>query len=176
MIVLYSSTSQIRLFFAAARRFASRNSDARFILIGDGGENSQEQLLEMISQEGLSKIVQLAPMQADMSAVYSALDLVTLCGHKESEFPYCLAEAMACETICVSTRSSEMADIIGDDGVIVEGETPEVLAAGWEIATSRKSEEAGKAARRRIVALFSLSHLVIEHLKLFKELGPAAEG
>jgi glycosyltransferase involved in cell wall biosynthesis len=105
-------------FLAAAARIAEHRGDVLFVCVGGGGTALKRQLEASQVRLGLGGRVIWAGEQADMLAVYNALDLLVLTSIGEG-FPNVLAEAMACGLACVSTEAGEAQTILGDEGKVV---------------------------------------------------------
>jgi len=97
-----------------------------------------------------------------MPAVYSALDCLVLSSDREG-MPNAVAEAMACETPCVTTRAGDAPALVGDTGLVVPTRDDEALADACHQMLAESSEARaarGLAARTRVVGLFSTDRLV----------------
>jgi glycosyltransferase involved in cell wall biosynthesis len=150
-------------FLRAAALASTEHPATRFVIVGAGDEQSLRILQSLASQLGVSARVLWAGPREDVAAVYSALDVFTCSSAFGEGFPNSLAEAMACERLCVATRVGDAESILGDCGEIVPPREPEALAGAWlrllALSTADRVRR-GQAARQRIVASFSVSSLV----------------
>jgi glycosyltransferase involved in cell wall biosynthesis len=148
------------LFLKAAAKLAQKMPEARFACIGACLRPGYlEQLKGEAASLGIADKVLWPGPRTDISAIYSALDLCTLCSNAAEGFPNVLAEAMACGTPCVASDCGESREIIGDLGIIVDDCTPENLSAAWQAVLGWDRAETGAKTRRRIVERFSVETL-----------------
>ncbi|HEX8846546.1 MAG TPA: glycosyltransferase [Pyrinomonadaceae bacterium] len=146
-------------FLKAAAIVCDVRSDVRFVCVGDlkrGDESELPELAKVLEESG--KII-WAGERADMSAVYSALDLLCSSSSSGEGFPNVIGEAMACGLPCVVTDVGDSALIVGDTGVIVEPEDPEALAEGLISCLRQGMEELGAKARSRVRENWSVGKL-----------------
>jgi len=150
-------------FLRAAARLVQTEPSARFAIVGSGSAEDLQRLKSMAEQCNVSQRLVWAGARQDMSAVYSALDVATSSSAFGEGFSNSLAEAMACETICVGTDVGDARILIADTGEVVRPREPEALALAWErliAATPAQRRERGRSARARIVDSFSVATLV----------------
>lgn len=149
-------------FLRAAACLAARRPDVRFVCIGDGPAEYRRYLEGLAGELGLAERLLWAGWQENMAAAYSALDLSSSSSFGEG-FSNAIAEAMACERICVVTDVGDSARIVGSTGWLVRPREPAALAAAWEQALAlpqSERERRGKLARARIVREFSVARMV----------------
>ena len=146
-----------RIFLEAAALLRKERTDVRFVIVGDGPDKRE---LELLSHElGLTESVILPGARQDMPAVYNALDI--LCSSSYSEgLPNVIGEAMACGVPCVVTDVGDSAKIVGDQGVVVPAGDSQVLAKGLKTMLSKLNDIKPLEIRDRIVRHFSLENLV----------------
>jgi glycosyltransferase involved in cell wall biosynthesis len=156
------------VFIAAARRFAAHRPEARFLCVGDGEEPHRSLVARWLDESGLDTRLVRTGFRRDMSAVYSACDIVTCASYTES-FPNVLAEAMASGVPCVTTAVGEAPLIVGGTGEVVPPRDAAAMAAAWERLLTRGDGALAAACRARIVDRFSVEQLVrrtVEVLRL----------
>jgi glycosyltransferase involved in cell wall biosynthesis len=145
-------------FLAAAARVAGSRRDVRFRCIGEGPRAYGEELAAQATRLGLDAMLAWLPEQADMSAAYSACDIVVSASAFGEGFPNVVAEAMACGVPCVVTDVGDSARIVGETGMVVPPREPRALAEGILAMLSRAPQ--GEAARARIREHFSVERMV----------------
>lgn len=146
-----------RIFLEAAALLRKERTDVRFVIVGDGPDKRE---LEILSHElGLTESVILPGARQDMPAVYNALDI--LCSSSDGEgFPNVIGEAMACGVPCVVTDVGDSAKIVGDQGVVVPVGDSQVLAKGLKTMLSKLNDTKPLEIHDRIVRHFSLETMV----------------
>lgn len=146
-----------RIFLEAAALLRKERTDVRFVIVGDGPEKRE---LELLSHDlGLTESVILPGARQDMPAVYNTLDI--LCSSSYSEgLSNVIGEAMACGVPCVVTDVGDSAKIVGDEGIVVPVDDSQALAKGLQTMLSKLNDTKPLQIRGRIVRYFSLENLV----------------
>ncbi len=142
-------------FLRAAGLLAARMEGVRFVVVGDGPPLLRRRLESLSRELGLSGRLVWAGVREDMRAVYNALDVLCLSSVREGS-PLVIAEAMACGIPCVSTDVGDVAQLIGDTGLIVPVGEPESLAEALEAMVRRLPEVDPLEVRRRVERLYSV--------------------
>ena len=159
-------------FIQAAARVSRRIPNMRFVCVGDEGPISFEELTIEASCAGLRDAMIWSAGRDDMSAVFSACDVVCSSSAYGEGFSNTLAEAMACGRRCIATDVGDASYIIGATGRVVPPSDENALADGiaelW-VEVSRDGETSG-AARERIVKNFSIDTMVSGFEDQFKRL------
>lgn len=152
------------------------NIKFKCILVGNGVDDKNIQLVQWINYFKLSEYVNLIGQQSDMPRIMSALDLHVLSSSAEA-FPNVLAEAMACGTPCVTTDVGDASYIVGETGWVVPPQNPKMLAHGISSAIEaiKKQSEFGflrERARRRIEQNFSIANMTASYLEIWCGVDP----
>ena len=102
-------------FFASISRIKSANPkmNLQIILSGKNIDINNIELISMINKYSLFECVHLMGLIDDMPLFMSSIDLI-VCNSFSEAFSLVLAEALSCETLCVTT-------IEGDTEAVVEG-------------------------------------------------------
>lgn len=145
-------------FLAAAARLAGQRAYLRFVCIGEGPRAYREALSGQARRLGIEPALAWLPEQPDLSATYSALDILVSASAFGEGFSNVVAEAMACGVPCVVTDVGDSARIVGEAGVVVPPRDPQALAEGILAMLARPSR--GDAARARIRENFSVERMV----------------
>lgn len=159
-------------FLKAAALLSQKFPHARFILAGRDVDYSNQSLLQLIEDLGISNKVYLLGERRDTSNIFSALDVLSVSSAYGEAFPLVIGEAMSCDIPCVVTNVGDSGWIVGNTGRVVEPRNPEALADAWQdlIAIGLEARQAlGKAARERIINYFSLEKIVSQYEKLYTE-------
>lgn len=145
-------------FLRAAAQLCEKRADVRFYLCGPGITADNEALSALVP-EAIRERVYMLGARADMAALYNAADILTLSSRTEG-FPNVLGEAMACGTPCVATRVGDVAEVLGEQGVVVSPRDPSALVAGWEHMlemSETQRDRLAQGARRRVEQRYSLA-------------------
>lgn len=128
-------------------------------------------LRDLSRQLKLEGLVVWAGARKDMPAVYSAFDISSSSSSFGEGFSNSIAEAMACERVCVVTDVGDSAMIVGDTGWVVPANSPAALAEAWRCAllmTAAERAGMGSRARQRIVQEFSVDRMVKRTLEVLQ--------
>jgi glycosyltransferase involved in cell wall biosynthesis len=159
-------------FIRAAALVAAERPDVRFVCVGDEGPVRREDLVALAASVGLGSRIIWSPGRDDMSAVFSACDVVCSSSAYGEGFSNTLAEAMACGRRCVATDVGDALEIIGPTGYVVPPADQKALADG--IAKScqevKTNGETTDAARQRIEQNFSIDTMVGAFADQFRRL------
>lgn len=144
----------------AALLLAPRFSKARMLLVGDGPERSQPNIIELARQA--SGIAQLPGFVDDLTEFYAALDLFIMPSRSEA-WGLTALRAMAYGVPVVASDVGGLPEVVehGKSGWLVPPESPEALADAIEDAASDPARlcELGRNARVR-AAQFSIQRTV----------------
>jgi glycosyltransferase involved in cell wall biosynthesis len=155
-------------FLTAAALLAPKFPHLRFVCVGGGPPEISESLRTMAVELGLAERVVWVGQRADTPSIYSALDVFVSASRSEG-FSNAIAEAMACERVCVVTDVGDSASLVAALGRSVPPRAPDALAAAIQDVVSispLKRAQLGRAARQRIEKLFSVSRMVDETARL----------
>lgn len=170
MAARYHSMKDHQTFLRAAAKFALSQSSARFVLCGDGCDNSNERLMQMIGEAGLLGRVILLGMQRNLETLYPCFDLLTLTSAYGEGSPNVLLEALACGVPCVSTDIGDSRQIIGDAGLVVAPKEPQELSAAWETMSDLDTGTLARRARARAVENYRIDQICLEYEILYREI------
>ena len=101
--------------------------NVRLVFVGDGPADYRKVVQKYAEALGVASKVLWADASDDLSAVYSALDIVCLSSVTEG-FPNVIAEAMCAGLPCVATDVGDVADLMGDCGWVVPSGNAPALA------------------------------------------------
>lgn len=157
-------------FLTAAALLASRFPNVHFVLVGDGVDESNTTLTQLVKTTSLQKHVHLLGKRIDMPNIFSALDILTSSSAYGEAFPLVVGEAMSSQVTCVVTDVGDSAFLVGDTGIVVPTKDPESLANAWSTLINRTPKNRllmEKAARQRIIDSFSLESIVKQYESMY---------
>jgi len=145
----------------------------KFMLAGEGIDESNGELSRRIRDLGLEDSFTLLGHRSNLERLYPGFDLLVLSSLSES-FPNVLGEAMSCGVACICTEVGDCRDIIGDTGIAVPPGRPDLLGEAILELTSAPGHtrlERGARARERIRKTFSLKSVVDQYEALYLSAG-----
>jgi glycosyltransferase involved in cell wall biosynthesis len=162
MIGRYDPQKDYPNFVRAANIIMQGYKNIQFIMCGPGVNESNQELMELISTTYDPTKYHLIGSHFDIENVHNCFDLFILTSSYGEAFPIVLTEAMACEVPCISTDVGDASFIIGETGLVVPIKNPQAIADAVEHMLSLPNVDFSKlkeAARNRIVEHFSLSRI-----------------
>lgn len=137
----------------------------QIILCGKNIDKNNDELIALINKYDLSDCVHLMGIINNMPLFMSSIDLLVNNSYGES-FSLVLAEALSCETLCISTFEGDPESIIQDIGVHVPAGNNSLLSKAIINMIKSDSLEKNKTkGRKKIISSYSLE-IVLEKYKL----------
>lgn len=136
------------------------------VLVGTGITSDNTALVQAITANNLTNCVTLLGPRMDIPTVMNGLDLHVMSSAFGEGFPNVLAEAMACETPCVTTNVGDAAKIVDQHGWVVAPSNPPELARaiGSALTEWRTQPEAFRtrqhAGREFVTQNFSITRMI----------------
>ena len=163
MVARYNPLKGHSVLIEALSSLAKRGIAFRCALIGDGVNESNAELANLIARANLRDKVVVVGAIERVPAAMNAIDILVLPSLGEA-FPNVVVEAMACGTPCVASDVGDVGSILGESGWLVPPGNPEALA----LAISQAISEMGtnkwcgrlEEARKRIQNDYSLERMV----------------
>jgi glycosyltransferase involved in cell wall biosynthesis len=149
---------RIDLFLDAAKLLREQNSNAKFVVAGDGNERSR--LEQRAKALDLRENIVFLGHRSDVAVVLRALDILSLTSDHEG-LPMVLLEALAAGTLVVAREVGGIPEVIlhEQNGLLVMDPSPQAIAGAWQralaldAATKRAWSEAGvRTVRERFSA------------------------
>lgn len=146
----------------ALKIVAPQHPDVQFVIVGEGRQ--QGEVEERIRDSGLEQSVRLFGWQQNPVRTYEAFDILAMSSRWEG-LPLTLLEAMALETVPVSTDVDGCAEVVrdGTDGLLVPSSEPQAMAEALgnllqrdDLATMKRQ------ARTRIETAFDEKRMLSE--------------
>ena len=169
MVARYDPQKDFKCFIDAAALFIDVRKDVRFVLIGSGVDDKNEELMSLIQANYLEDYFILMGMRSDVSEIINAFDLTTLTAAYGEGFPNVIGESMACGIPCVVTDVGDSKNIIGDSGYVVEINKPKQITAAWLDYFNKNEEDKNilKEKTLKIITKYDIKNIVIEYQKLY---------
>ena len=172
MVARFHSVKDFRCFLSAAERIHLQHPQARFVLVGQGVDSDNLELVEDVEAYGLRDCVTLLGSRLDLVDVMSGLDCHVLTSKSEG-FPNVLGEAMAVGVPCVSTNAGDSSLILGDVGIVVPVGDADGVANGVmaiiELEPERKTDLSIRS-RRRVVENYEMTDVLMRYAEFYKDL------
>jgi glycosyltransferase involved in cell wall biosynthesis len=167
----FDPLKDIETLLRAASIVHRQRPDAIFRLYGSATPDRTayyEQMLALRGELGLDRAVELPGYTSDPQRAYGDADIVVLTSISEG-FPYATLEAMACGRPVVATAVGGLAEQLGGCGLLVEPQSPEMLAAALIDLIDDPISRArlGAGARERVRTMFSLDQKNGLHLDAY---------
>ncbi len=162
-----------QVLLAAIKMVRARGLDVSLIVVGKGMDEDNTIVTKMCHEQGLSGCTFLLGESSSMSSFYRSLDVFVSSSSWGEGFPNVIAEAMMEGIPCVGTDVGETRDIIGDTGVVVHPESPELLADGicnLLLAPEATRKMLGTRAADRIKTRFSMASAGKRYLSIYQDL------
>lgn len=145
--------------------------ETRLVVVGDGSQRGDCE--RRAQQLGLADRVYFLGNRADVDAIYPLLDLYVQPSYSEG-ISLTLLEACSCELPVVATTIGGNPEIVVDrkTGILVPPRDADALSAAileqWHAPDS--AHAMGRAARARVVEMFSLDSMIGRYVELYQEL------
>ena len=157
-------------FVAAAAILRRTIPEARFVLCGHDVAWENPVLTQWICDAGLKDSFRLLGRRDDVPDLINSSDIA--CSSSAGEaFSLAIGEAMSCGVPCVVTDVGDSAVLVEDTGRVVPPSDPEAFAAACESLLGMpewQRNDLGRAARRRILDNFELSHVANQYQQLYE--------
>jgi glycosyltransferase involved in cell wall biosynthesis len=149
MVARYTHEKDCPTLFAALGECHRRGRQFAVVLAGNGMDCSNPELVALVEQAGLRDRVRMLGPRSDVQRIMAALDLHVLSSSVEG-FGNVVAEAMACGTPGVGTRTGAVAEMIDTTGWLVPVSSPGELAAAIMAALDELESAPGAWQERRV--------------------------
>lgn len=156
------------------RAFATvlaNRSDARLVLIGAGTDAPSGPISALASELGISGHIHALGARDDVPALLSGLDCLVNPSRSEA-MPNAVAEGMLASLPTIATTVGDTHHVLGDAGVAVAPDRPDLMAEAMMDLMARPVEERaamGRAARDRIAANFSREAMIRGYAELYHD-------
>jgi glycosyltransferase involved in cell wall biosynthesis len=166
------------LFVEAVAQVAPAFPAARFVVAGDpppGEEWRTRDLARRLAAARLTDRVRIPGFVADGAAVCDAADVVAVPSTWPDPFPTVVLEAMRAGCAVVAASGGGVPEMIEDgiSGVLVPPGDAAALAEAISalLASPRRMQQLGEAARARVTAEFSIEQMVDGVVAIYRDIG-----
>lgn len=160
-------------FLRAASRTASMHDNIRFVVFGDGGQDTTNALRDLSRDLGIDKEMIWAGHWGAMTEAYNSLDLLVMSSRYGEGFPNSVGEAMACGVPTVVTDVGDAATLVGDTTRVVPPGDPDALAAAIHAVLLLPPDERkalGENDRKRILCRYSDAVVAARYREIYRSL------
>ncbi len=149
-------------FLRAAALLRQDFEDVSFLCVGGGDQALIQRYMKLTNELGLAHHVHWLGERDDISDLICGIEIITLASTSGEGFPNVIGEAMSSERAIVATNVGEVAEIIGDTGVIVEKGRADILANTWQrlLNNPLQLRDLGQKARERLISKYSIDEMV----------------
>jgi glycosyltransferase involved in cell wall biosynthesis len=151
---------------AIAALAVTEHQDAQLVFLGAGRERLP--LEELARERGLSDRVHFGGLVEDVRpTLLGAISLITT--SKREGLSRSVMEALALEIPVVASSARGNAELVGEDGFVVETGDAQALAGAmdWLVEHPAEAREFGRRGRQRMVERYDLSQLIARHEALY---------
>ena len=160
------------LMLEAFEMLARKRGDIRLVMVGGGGP-LEKSIRERVEESGCRSRIHVAGLQSNMTLWYQAMDLLVVPSVNEG-LSNAVLEAMACGIPAVCHSACGNAEVISDgvDGWLVNLENADQLAMSLAglIEDPSQLREAGKLARNKVAAQFSIQAMLEQYASVYRKL------
>lgn len=173
MVARYDPQKDHKNLLRALALLQKTNPDFICILVGQGIDANNHELVNLINLHNLTNNVILLGPRSDIPTIMTMLDIHVLSSLGEA-FPNVLAEAMGCATPCVTTDVGDASYIVGDTGWVVPAGNSHELAhaikeALEEFEHSKTWQQRQHRARERVFQNFDLEIMISGYSRVWHE-------
>jgi glycosyltransferase involved in cell wall biosynthesis len=173
MVARYDPQKDHKNLLCALELLLKKNPDFICILVGQGINTDNHELVDLINLHNLSNKVILLGPRSDIPSIMSMLDIHVLSSLGEA-FPNVLAEALGCATPCVTTDVGDASYIVGDTGWVVPAGNSRKLGnaikeALEELKNSKTWRQRQQRARDRVIQNFDLDNMISGYSRVWHE-------
>ena len=172
LIARYHPMKDHASFLRAVARLSNDYPRAHFVMAGEGIDERNDDLRELIESLALKGRAHLLGERNDMHRVAAALDMVVSSSSFGEGFPNVVGEAMSCGVPCVATDVGDSSLVVGNTGRVVPPRNSEALAKALSEMLDMDEDqrrELGVSARRRVVENYSLDAVVRQYESLYQQ-------
>jgi polysaccharide biosynthesis protein PelF len=170
--LIFALKGQLTL-IEAAKIVRDKFPDVEFRLYGKPSDLDYfDRCQRKVKEYGLEGTVKFAGFTSEPWQVYGEADVVAMSSISEG-FPYTVIEAMLCGSAIVATDVGGVEEALGDTGLVVPADRPQILAESIVKLLSLNPQQRvqmGDRARMRAIELFTQQQCVENYLNTYRQL------
>jgi glycosyltransferase involved in cell wall biosynthesis len=159
-----------RTFLLAAKRVSSKNSNIKFLIVGDGP--MAEELRSETIKLDLKDCVVFAGFRRDMPAIYALSDVLVNASTIEG-LPITILEAMASRVPVIASRAGGIPDVITDNetGLLIDAHDVDALERSIErlIDNPTERQRLAAAAFELVTTKYSFRRMCDAYRRVYRE-------
>jgi glycosyltransferase involved in cell wall biosynthesis len=178
-VARYAPMKDFDTLLRAHRQVLDRLPAARLVMIGEGVNTANAELVSLCRKHGCLERVHLLRPRVDIEAVYPALDVLVSASSANEGFPNVVAEGLASGTLVVATEIGEEQLIKEGAHAVVSPKDAEALSAAilQTLALSQMARrERGEQGRIFVQKNYSVAAFSERHCALYQHLLLKATG
>ena len=163
------SRKRIDILINAVRICRERGMDLRLNIAGHG--NLRDELENLAHKLGISDYVRfLGRIESDdMPEVYKANDIFVMSSAHEG-MSNAMLEAMACGLPIITTHCEGVDELIADNGIIAQNDSPETFAHAIALLVNNNTKyQSSRTAARTQAEKFSWANTATQYVKVYKK-------
>lgn len=169
----YHPQKDYATFLRAARHTVRRIANARFVLVGEGLDWDNKELVDLMKLHEVAERCELLGRRADVWSILQGLDVSVSSSSCGEGFPNVVAESMACAVPAVVTDVGDSAIILDDhERVASPGDAEHIAAicAGLLDMSPDARQRLGERDRASLGSRYSLAKIVDRYETLYSEI------
>jgi len=171
----WHSQKNFKFFFESLSELKKKYNYNKFkvLMAGNSIDFKNLELANLIKKNDLTENIFLLGEIKNMVKFYNSIDLKILTSSYGEAFPNVIAEAMSCETPCISTDIGDVKNIMGTLGWIINQNDKEsfckniIEAYDLKINNEKKWSKLKNDCRSRIILNYSQNKMIQNYNKIF---------
>ena len=172
LVARYHPMKDHETFLQAAALLSQVYPTIYFVLVGDGVDESNPKLSELVEKFNLKARVLMLGGRKDIPKINAALDVAVNVSWRGEAFSNSLGEAMACGIPCVVTDVGDSAWVLGETGKVIPARNSEALSTAIQElldAGLQSRQMLGTLARQRVKENFSIEYVAKQYSTLYEQ-------
>ena len=158
-------------FIMMAKILLSMRSDVFFIMIGEGINNKNIYIDNLLIEHNIKRNFKLLGLQLHPENIMRVADIVVLTSKSEA-FPNVLIEAMSCGIKCFSTNVGDALNILGEESIVPIGDMNLMAQYCFDYLSIPISfrEKDSINLRRKVENYYDINCIALKYARIYKKL------